>query len=138
MKKNYLWFTLYELLVVVWILSILSTISFISYSWNIKKSRDSNKIVNLESIQKSLNLFTIKSSKLPEYQSLTSIIWSWWLIFKQWQLTKNELSIIRFKKEDNNFENEVYYYSIYKKEKKVYTIVKDYQERYKSLWLKDG
>jgi len=77
------WFTLVELIVVVTILAILSTIWFVAYSGYLSWVRDTNRISQLKSIHDGLVLVQTKSSiPLPdqniEIVSGSNIIWYQW------------------------------------------------------------
>ena len=88
-------FTIVELIVVITILAILSTIWFISYSWYLIWIRDTNRISQLESVEKGLNT-AITHGKLPfpdsyvEIKSWSNTIWY------QWDLWKNVLETIEY------------------------------------------
>jgi len=105
-KKN--GFTLVELIIVITILAILSTISFISfknYSWN---ARDGNRIATLKSIEKWLNLYTIKAWEYPNPDDFINISTGSYILIKQWVIWKNITQIIKLNKEvkdpkDDNF-----------------------------------
>ncbi len=95
MYINKKWFTIVELIVVITILAILSTIGFISYSWYLIWVRDTNRHSQLESIEKWLNTI-LTHGKLPlpgsyvEIKSWVNIIWY------QWELWKNVLETIDY------------------------------------------
>ncbi|NDK19613.1 prepilin-type N-terminal cleavage/methylation domain-containing protein [Candidatus Gracilibacteria bacterium] len=55
-------FTLVELIVTITILSILGTISFLNFNSYVSSSRDSKRIIDLESISASLEIFYKKNS----------------------------------------------------------------------------
>lgn len=106
LKKN--GFTLVELIIVITILAILATISFISfknYSWN---ARDGNRIATLKSIEKWLNLYTIKAWEYPNPDEFINISTGSYILIKQWVIWKNITQIIKLNKEvkdpkDDNF-----------------------------------
>ena len=65
-KNSYFkWFTLVELIIVITILSILSTIAFISFQWITKDARDWDRLTTSKSIEKWLELYSVKTSKYP-------------------------------------------------------------------------
>jgi prepilin-type N-terminal cleavage/methylation domain-containing protein len=84
-KKNKA-FTLVELIVVITILAILWTIAFISYQWYSKDSRDSKRIADINSIQKSLELFITEKGFYPNPDDGTSITYIWALAWTQWTI----------------------------------------------------
>ena len=66
-------FTLVELIVVITILAILSTIAFIALQWYTQNSRDSKRIADIGSIQKSLEIYITEKWKYP-IQQLVNIL----------------------------------------------------------------
>ncbi len=89
------WFTLVELIVVVTILSILSAIWFVAYSWYLAGTRDSNRISQLKAMADGLKLYKTKAS-LPKPDNFVEIKWSWELIAYQWYIWKNVLDLIEY------------------------------------------
>ena len=84
MKINKKAFTLVELLVVVVILGILSTIWFISYSWYQSWVRDANRIAQMKEIQKWLEWIKIRwKLPLPD-ETRINILLNWELVAYQW------------------------------------------------------
>jgi len=89
------WFTLVELIVVITILAILSTIWFVNYSSYLTWVRDSNRIAQLKGISSALEIYR-SNKRLPlpddniEIMSGDSIIWY------QWYAGKNLLSLINY------------------------------------------
>jgi len=60
-------FTLVELIVVITILAILATIGFVSYSWYLAWTRDTNRIAQLKSMSDALELYrTKKDLPIPD------------------------------------------------------------------------
>jgi len=74
MRKPILWFTLVELIVVITIVGILSTVGFVSYSWYLTWARDSNRYSQLTKLSDSLQTYAAtKSLPLPDdYIEITS------------------------------------------------------------------
>lgn len=58
-------FTLVELIVVITILAILGTIAFLSLQWYSQDARDSSRVSDINNIQTSLELFSLKTGKYP-------------------------------------------------------------------------
>jgi len=58
-------FTLVELIIVIVILTLLSTIAFISFSNYVSSARDVNRSMILSSVEKSITLFEVQTSKPP-------------------------------------------------------------------------
>jgi len=86
MKKPQKAFTLVELIVVIVILSILATIAFLSfnnYSWT---TRDSNRLSDINSISKSIELYLVKTWVYPTPDNSFTITYSWWNVWYQWTI----------------------------------------------------
>ena len=92
MKKA---FTLVELIIVITILAVLATIAFVSFSNHTALSRDTKRIVTIESISKWLNIFHTYTGKYPnvDNQSSTGIINSDTLSFV-WEVGDNVSKLI--------------------------------------------
>lgn len=67
-------FTLVELIVTITILTILGTISFLSFNSYVSGSRDSKRIIDLESISASLEIFYKKNSGIYPKPSDTVVV----------------------------------------------------------------
>jgi len=86
LKKYTPAFTLVELIVVIVILSILATIAFLSfnnYSW---ATRDSNRLSDINSISKSIELYLVKTWVYPNPDNSFTITYSWWNVWHQWTI----------------------------------------------------
>lgn len=97
------WFSLIELVVVISILTILWTIGFINFKDFTLNARDSVRITDVKSIQKSLSLYIIKSWKYPEPTNLKDITYSWAVVWSQWTFwdsTFRNVSILNSKPVD--------------------------------------
>lgn len=77
-------FTLVELIVVITILWVLWTISFISLWWYALDSRNSKRLSDMRSMEKSLEYYLSRYNKLPDNTSLWSITLSWDIVARQW------------------------------------------------------
>ena len=92
-KRNKFWFTLVELIVVITILAILWTISFITLQGYSAQARDSKRISDIQNIKKSLELFSINTWVYPIPDENYEVTYSWSLLRKQWNIwnkvTKN-------------------------------------------------
>lgn len=84
-SKNYkYWFTLVELIIVITILAILSTVWVISFQKYIKQARDTNRISNLKTIEKWLNVFFVKNTTYPIPDDHNEISASGTIVLYQW------------------------------------------------------
>jgi len=88
-------FTLVELIVVITILAILWTIAFISLQWYSRDARDSTRISDINSIEKQLELFVIKTWTLPIPENNIELVSSWVTIWYQWYADKATLNILK-------------------------------------------
>jgi prepilin-type N-terminal cleavage/methylation domain-containing protein len=71
--KNFLGFTLVELIVVITILAILGTIGFIQLGGFAGSARDSVRISNLQALKKGLDLSQIQTGVYPLPESSVNI-----------------------------------------------------------------
>lgn len=88
-------FTLVELIVVISVLAILSTIWFISYNWYLSGVRDTNRISNIKSLSEALEIYRTKSS-LPLPESNVEVKINGNKIMWQWYLWENILKTLNF------------------------------------------
>ncbi len=88
-------FTLVELIVVVTILAVLSAIWFVSYSWYLAWTRDTNRISQLKSISEWLELYW-RNKYLPIPDDRVDIKSNWTLIAYQWYAWKSILEAIEY------------------------------------------
>ncbi len=116
--KKYYWFTLVELIIVITILAILSTIAFVSFQWYTKSARDWVRLETLSNIEKWLEVFNIKSWTYPTPDKAITISLSWSLISYQWTLWETSSKIIWFWKTPTDpLDNTNYYYATNIKQK---------------------
>ena len=88
-------FTLVELIVVVVILAILSTIWFVAYSLYLKWVRDTNRISQIKSISDWLDLFKLKNN-LPLPDEYVEVKVNWMIVAYQWYLWKKIIDTINY------------------------------------------
>jgi len=96
MRKNKTWFTFIELLIVISVLAILGTVSFLSFKNYSAWARDAKRISDLNNIQKQLYVHESKAWILPrpeEYITIKSwaeVIWYQWEV---WLLLQQNLQL---------------------------------------------
>ena len=89
-RKNISWFSLVELIVVIAILAILSTIVFISVGNYSKRARDSARVSSLETIHKALALSNITAWTYPTPDNYITVVW----VSKQWYIQETVKRIL--------------------------------------------
>lgn len=91
-------FTLIELIVVITILSILWTISFITLNWYAASARNSKRTVDMKNMKNSLELVSYETWKYPLPDNGWAVSYSWELLWTQgifWEtVTKKVTRII--------------------------------------------
>lgn len=126
MYKNKLWFTLVELIVVVTILAILSTIGFVSYSGYLAWVRDTNRIAQLKAIWDALHLYsTNKSLPLPD-NKVDIKIWSIWnesIISWQGDAWKDVIDTIGYTTEGVDPKDKEYFWYYLSRDKKLFQLM---------------
>lgn len=94
-QNKFLWFTLVELIVVITIVWILSTVWFVSYSGYLTSARDSNRISQLTKLSDSLQVYSA-SKTLPLPDDKIDITASWAIIAYQWEVWVDVLETIDY------------------------------------------
>jgi len=89
MHKNTWGFTLMELVVVIAMLWILSTLAFLYLAWNIKDTRNGKRISELKNIEKNLNIFSTKKWQYPVPDTPVNITYSGATVWTQWTFWEN-------------------------------------------------
>jgi len=84
-------FTLVELIVVITILAVLATVWFISLQWYVVNGRDTVRVSDIKSIEKSLWLYALKESQYLQPVDWVSFTSSWVLLSTQWILDEKSL-----------------------------------------------
>lgn len=87
-------FTLVELIVVITILAILSTIWFVSYSWFLWISRDSKRLYDIKSIENTMELNFLKTAEYPNPDDFQIASYNSTTLWKQWTFWDDALSFI--------------------------------------------
>jgi prepilin-type N-terminal cleavage/methylation domain-containing protein len=79
-------FTLVELIVVITILSILWTVAFVSYDWQVDASKNTARVTDISNLGTSLKNHKLKSWWYPIPGDYFNIIYSWTtnIVAKQW------------------------------------------------------
>ena len=126
-------FTLVELIVVITIVAILGTISFVSFQWYSQSAADSKTVSDISNTHKKIALFKVESWFVPKPDNSVNVYaWSGNVITFQWEIGKSVKSIldIWYKLEDNSGKN--YKYSTNWKQK-LYTLIWYLEAPYSSL-----
>ena len=129
-------FTLVELIVVVTILAILSTIWFVSYSWYLASVRDTNRISQLKAIWDWLHLHSTKKSlPLPDSKiSITS--WTWTdkkTIAYQWYVWKDVIDTIGYTSEWLDPKDNTYFSYYLTRDKKYFQLMAFLEEKQETI-----
>lgn len=99
MKNNFIhnkkWFSLTELILVVSIIAIISSLGIIAYSQHAATARDASRIKQSEEISSGLELYSL-NKKLPTPEDAVDILLNGVLIWYQWYATQNILELIDF------------------------------------------
>ncbi len=85
-------FTLVELIVVITILAVLWTISFMSFQWYSSNARDSKRISEVWSIKKVLEFWVLKKGYYEYPQDVNLVFYSWSIAWIQWYFWDEVLS----------------------------------------------
>ena len=107
-QNKLLWFTLVELIVVITIIWILSTIWFVSYSGYLTWARDSNRISQLTKLSDSLQIYSA-SKTLPLPDNKIDIMASGALIAYQWEVWVDVLETIDYTNGGKDPKDDIYY-----------------------------
>ena len=123
-------FTLVELIVIISILIILSSVWFLSYVNHLKWARDTNRITQLASISDWLSIYRTKWY-LPFPDNKVDIV-SWaTIIWYQWYVWENVLNSIDFSKWWKDAKDKVYFSYYISKNKKYFQLLSHLEEKSK-------
>jgi len=112
-KNKNLGFTFAELIVVVSIIVILSSISILNYSNYLKNQRDTSRLEQLSNIWEWLENYATLKWYYPNPDNATSITYSWYTIFKQWTVWDSVSVAIRLSSKPRDPIYKAYYsYSV--------------------------
>lgn len=92
MREKLRAFTLVELIVVIAILAILSTIWFISFQGYTSQSRDSVRVSDMKIVEKALVLNNVTSGNYPVPGNIDANVTHW----KQWEVSKEVLARLQW------------------------------------------
>ena len=92
MREKLRAFTLVELIVVITILAILSTIWFISFQGYTSQSRDSVRVSDMKIVEKALVLNNVTSGNYPVPGNIDASVTHW----KQWEVSKEVLARLQW------------------------------------------
>lgn len=127
---NFKAFTLVELIVVITIVWILSTVGFVSYSGYLTWARDSNRISQLTKLSDSLQTYAAsKSLPLPDDAISISLSWSSDIISYQWYAWVDVLETIDYTNWGKDPKDDSYF---------VYYLTKDRKKLQLLTYLEDG
>jgi prepilin-type N-terminal cleavage/methylation domain-containing protein len=91
------WFTLVELIVVITILAILSTIWFVAYNSYLTWARDSNRIWQLSAIYDWVEIYRTNND-IPLPENSVEVRVNGTVVWYQWYMWKNNLETISYSK----------------------------------------
>lgn len=118
LQKILKWFTLVELIIVIWIVATLSAAAFLILTHRMSKSRDARKIADINSLSKGVLIYELENFGYPSPSNSISLTDQYWNeIWKQWLFDKavvDQLSSIH-KTVKDPFTNEYYSYTTYDK-----------------------
>jgi len=117
-----------ELVVVIVILWVLSTIGFISYSWYIEWARDGNRVTQAKDIYKSLQLYAT-NKLLPLPDDAVEITASGTIVWHQWYAGENILSQIEYSNGGKDPKDNTYFTYLVSKNRKKLQILTFLEEK---------
>ena len=101
MKKVIKAFTLVELLVVITILAVLWTVSFMYWQTYVKDTRDAVRITDMWSAEKALSLYAIKNdNQFPTPDNGVEVTYSWAEVWTQWEFWKTVFKAVEILSEE--------------------------------------
>ena len=115
-------FTLVELIVVITILAILAAIWFVSFSWYLAWTRDTNRITQLKNIGDALETYNTRND-LPYPEDKVEVKANGKTIAYQWYIWKNVLETINFNWEWVDPKDGTYFSYYLTKDKKYYQLM---------------
>ena len=82
--KNTPAFTLVELIVITILLAILTTMGYISLRWYAQDARNSNRLSDMKSLEKSMKVYIVRENLFPIPDDVTNITYWWEIVSYQW------------------------------------------------------
>lgn len=137
--KKYKWFTVIELIVVITILAILWTISFVSFGNYNKWARDSVRMTDISSIYNALTLYTAQNWTLVNPDDSVEIRDNIWNLSYQWYLKDQVLNSIWINKWWKDPLDKTYFLYTVKPERRFFQLSAylESQETVSKYWFQD-
>lgn len=136
--KNNKWFTMFELLIVITILIILSTIWIVNYSGNLTESRNAKRISDLSTLSVALKEDKISRGYYVYPKNSVEISnWVWNIVVYKWELNSDvPLSKVDKFPKDPLVKNKNYVFSVTKNRNKfeLSTIIENGNVVWNELW----
>lgn len=137
--KNNKGFTMIELLIVITILVILSTVWIVNYSWNLAESRNAKRISDLTNLSIALKEDKITRGYYLYPKNPVEISnWAWNIIVYKWEINSDvALSKIDKFPRDPLVKNKSYNFSLNKNRSafELSTIIENWSVRWNELWF---
>lgn len=111
MKTTNRAFTLVELIVVITILAVLSTIWFVSFQWYVESAQDSKIVTDTRSIDRALSYYLLRNEILPPPTDPVEVQAGGQTYVYQWYMWKNPASMIWVHGNIQDPKGKSYYYS---------------------------
>lgn len=84
MKGNKKGVSIIELMISIFMVTILWVVWALSFVWYMSSLRDSSRIIELHNIDAVFRWFNLRSGYYPEPSDFSNITYSWTLVWKQW------------------------------------------------------
>ncbi len=127
-------FTLVELIVVITIVGIISTIGFVSYTWYLVWARDTKRIATLTKAVETFQQYAT-SKKLPLPDNSITITSSWVIVWFQGKIGKDVLETIWMDENTKDPKDDTYYSYFLWSNKKTFQFMAFMEEEMSSLAL---
>lgn len=128
-------FTLIELIITIWIIAIISTVTVISLSKWLNTTKDGKRIWDLNTITTALETYIYNQWEYPTPDSNISINFSWSLIINQWYLWTSVSNTINLKWEIKDPKDSSYYVYSISNDKSDFQLLSHFEQApWKLLW----